>query len=71
MIYYLRSYDDANNIPKPRSRKMSLKIPKNILAKTKEMTSDEANKIMATITSAIDDIYNEKATSMDYQKLYE
>ncbi|KAG2389472.1 hypothetical protein C9374_014032 [Naegleria lovaniensis] len=35
------------------------------------MTPDEANKIMGTITSAIDDIYNEKATSMDYQKLYD
>jgi len=50
---------------------MSLKIPKKLLEKTLPMAQTEANKIMDVVTTAIDDVYQEKATVMDYQKLYE
>ena len=48
-----------------------LRIPKKILAQTNEMPLDEANKTIEILTSAIDEIYEERAAVMDYQKLFE
>ncbi|KAL9657721.1 hypothetical protein ABK040_005072 [Willaertia magna] len=50
---------------------MPLVIPKKLLDSTKPLSQNDANKIMEQITQAIDDVYEEKATTMDYKKLYD
>jgi 5,10-methylenetetrahydrofolate reductase len=50
---------------------MKMKIPDFVKKKLEGLTDDKVQSNMKTIENAIDDIYNEKASNMNYKNLYE
>ena len=50
---------------------MKMKIPDFVKKKLEGLSDDKVQSNMKTIEHAIDDIYNEKASNMNYKNLYE
>lgn len=50
---------------------MALRIPASIQAKIKGLTKKDAEKEFNNIKQAIDDIYESRASNMNYRVLYE